>query len=133
MPNGPLGDTQRIRSSIRIQRSFEASRASRLLDVSPPHFGMSGLTSDSDYGVPVKRKDVSPFAPRLQPSDTEPDAPTLNDELDEWELSEALDSDGRASSSKSQQWTTIAHGKVGTQPLLYFGQGYLTSKIPSFL
>jgi hypothetical protein len=83
--------------------------------------------------VPVKRKDVSPFAPRLQPSDTEPDAPTLNDELDEWELSEALDSDGRASSSKSQQWTTIAHGKVGTQPLLYFGQGYLTSKIPSFL
>ena len=110
MPNDPLDDPQRTRASIHIQRSLEASRAGRLLDVSPPHSGMSVLTSDSDYGVPVKRKDVPPFAHRLQSSD---DILTLTDDLDEWELSEAPDSDGQASGPNSQRWTTITRDKVG--------------------
>lgn len=113
MPNDPLDDSQRTRASIHIQRSLEASRAGRLLDVSPPHSGMSGLTSDSDYGVPVKRKDVPPFAPRLQSSDAESNIPTLTDDLDDWELSEAPDSDGQASGPNSQRWTTITRDKVG--------------------
>ena len=59
----PRGDSDdgRTSSSLHIQRSFEATIATRLLDVSPL---MSGLTSDSDYadyGAPVdkgKRRDV---------------------------------------------------------------------------
>lgn len=78
---------------------------------------MSGLTSDSDYGVQVKRKDVSPFAPRLQSNDAEPDAPTLTDDLDEWDFSEAPDSDGAASGPNSQPWTTITRDKVGRNSL----------------
>lgn len=55
---------RRTRSPIHLtQRSSDAAqRASRLLDVSPPAFGMSGLTSDSDFAppqhhAPVKRRD----------------------------------------------------------------------------
>ncbi|KAF8319394.1 hypothetical protein DL93DRAFT_2153406, partial [Clavulina sp. PMI_390] len=49
--NAP-GRFSRSPLAINSRASDAAQRASRLLDVSPPHFGMSGLTSDSDFGPP---------------------------------------------------------------------------------
>lgn len=157
----PQGDREDRRSPLDIpldifQRSYEASRASRLLDVSPPHLGMSGLTSDSDFAppqqthahAPVKRRDLnnkdreaqwqsystpaisySSPRPRSVSGDSEreatapaPDAPT--DDMDEWDFSEALDSDGQPPSqraeSSTQAWAAVTHDKVYIHATVYF-------------
>lgn len=107
----------RTRASVRNQRSFEASRASRLLDVSPPNILSSmsgGLTSDSDAAGPVsRRKDVSPLAPRPRLRDAERDAGPPASDTDEWDFPDAPDSDVPQAGPSSQSWAPVRNDKVG--------------------
>lgn len=153
MPNERLPTVQdndlqgrRTRSPVHLtQRSSDAAqRASRLLDVSPPHFGMSGLTSDSDFAPPqhhtsVKRRDhnssnirdrdgqhhPTPFISTQRPQSTSgesefeaptPGAASTTDDVDEWDFSEAPDSDGQLQSQhagpSSQPWAASTRDKV---------------------
>lgn len=139
---------RRTRSPIHLtQRSSDAAqRASRLLDVSPPHFGMSGLTSDSDFAppqhhAPVKRRDhrssntkdeesqhhpVPVISTQRSPSipgerDSEP-PPSATDDMDEWDFSEAPDSDVQSprAGSSSQPWNASSYDKVYSREIWLF-------------
>lgn len=96
----------RTRASLRTQRSFEASRASRLLDVSPPALSMTGLTSDSDYGSNPRRKELPPLAPSPRSRDIERDGVVLSSDTDEWDFAEPQDSDGQRVEGSSHHWAS---------------------------